>query len=139
MKARVKLASVGTPVPGLTMSRCFGDISCADRGLIVEPEFQEIELGDEPLCAIVASDGIWEFLDGAFVLEKYIKKLRLKGPLETNRLLVESGRKRWKAYEGDICDDITSIIIQFNVRSKGDTTPSSIFMTFQDLVADNDD
>jgi serine/threonine protein phosphatase PrpC len=127
----------GQPVPGLTMSRCFGDISCADRGLIVEPEFQEIELGDEPLCAIVASDGIWEFLDGAFVLEKYVKKLRLKGPLETNRLLVDSARKRWKAYEGDICDDITSIIIQFNVRSKGDESPASIFMTFQDLLADN--
>jgi serine/threonine protein phosphatase PrpC len=129
----------GTPVPGLTMSRGFGDISCADRGVIVEPEFQEVELGDDPVCAIVASDGVWEFLDGAFVQKTFSKKLRLKGPVETNRLLVDSARKRWKAYEGDICDDITSIIIQFNVRSKGDETPAGIFMTFQDLAADNKD
>jgi hypothetical protein len=66
------------------------------------------------------------------VVEKLTKKLRLKGPIETNRLLVDASRKRWAAYEGELCDDITSIVIQFGVKPK-DAGPATISMTYQKL------
>ena len=34
------------------------------------------------------------------------KKLRLKGPVETNKCIVEMALKRWQTYEGDYCDDV---------------------------------
>ena len=50
------------------------------------------------------------------------KKMRLKGPVETNRAIMSAALKRWQQYENDYCDDITSICIQFNQQAKGSTT-----------------
>merc|ERR1719253_1189751 len=117
----------GQAFPGLTMSRCFGDLSCANRGISQEPSFHEAEMrGDCQWYLVVASDGVWEFLDAAWVT----KKLRLKGPKETGRLLIDCSRKRWEAYEGTYCDDITAIVVQFNVRAKGDDTDAGVNMEF---------
>ena len=43
---------------------------------------------------------------------------------------------RWTAYEDATCDDITSVMIQWNVREKNDTTEPQISMTFQKLFAE---
>jgi len=107
----------GTNFPGLTMSRAFGDTACA--GVLQEPELQEHHLqSNDEFYAIVASDGIWEFLDYQKTMELSNKKLRLKGTRETVKYLTEASRKRWALCCGDYCDDITAIIIQWNVKKK---------------------
>jgi serine/threonine protein phosphatase PrpC len=68
--------------------------------------------------AVVASDGIWEFLEGEDVVRLSAKKLRLKGPRETVKFLVDAARKRWNHFEDDYCDDITCCLVQFNNHDK---------------------
>jgi len=111
----------GTNFPGLTMSRAFGDTAC--KGVLQEPEYNQLFMqpGDE-WYAIIASDGIWEFLDYEKVVELTSKKLRLKGPTETVAYLTEASRKRWDAYCGDYCDDITAILVQWNANDKSSGT-----------------
>ncbi|CAJ1452211.1 unnamed protein product [Effrenium voratum] len=108
----------GTNFPGLTMSRAFGDTACA--GVIQEPHYHQmfVQPTDE-VYAIIASDGIWEFLDYAKVVDLSAKKLRLKGPREAVGHLVDASRKRWAAYCGDYCDDITAMLVKWNVNAKG--------------------
>lgn len=103
----------GSNFPGLTMSRAFGDTAC--NGVLREPEYHKylMQPSDE-WYAIVASDGIWEFIEGEEATSMTAKKLRLKGPRETLQFLVNASRKRWQYCCGDYCDDITAILIQWN-------------------------
>jgi serine/threonine protein phosphatase PrpC len=99
--------------PGLTMSRAFGDTAC--KGVLREPEYHKFLMQPtDQWYAIVASDGIWEFMEGEEVCNLTAKKLRLKGPRETLHFLVNASRKRWAHVCGDYCDDITGILIQWN-------------------------
>lgn len=107
----------GTSFPGLTMSRAFGDTACG--GVSQDPQYKEIFMQpSDEVYAIVASDGIWEFMEPKDVIALSAKKLRLKGPRETVRFLTEASRKRWAHCCGDYCDDITAVLVQWNVCSK---------------------
>jgi len=117
----------GTTFPGLTMSRAFGDTACA--GVLQEPEYKEIMLQpSDEYYAIIASDGIWEFIEYDKALELSAKKLRLKGPRETARFMVEASRKRWSYCCGEYCDDITAIVVQWNVSEKSTDTNHSLIV-----------
>lgn len=107
----------GSNFPGLTMSRAFGDTAC--NGVLREPEYHKylMQPSDE-WYAVVASDGVWEFLEGEEVVSMTAKKLRLKGVRETLQFLVNASRKRWQYCCGDYCDDITAILLQWNSHEK---------------------
>lgn len=110
----------GTSFPGLTMSRAMGDTACA--GVSREPEYHKFLMQPkDEWYAIVASDGIWEFLEADEVLQMTSKKLRLKGPRETLKSLVASSRKRWEYCCGEYCDDITAVLVQWNSRNNKDS------------------
>ena len=49
-------------IPGLAMSRSFGDHAAAEVGVIAEPEIIEMNLTEEDKFIVIASDGVWEFL-----------------------------------------------------------------------------
>jgi cAMP-dependent protein kinase regulator len=107
----------GSSFPGLTMSRAFGDTAC--NGVLREPEYHKylMQPSDE-WYAIVASDGVWEFIEGEEATSMTAKKLRLKGARETLGFLVNASRKRWSYCCGDYCDDITAIMVQWNSHEK---------------------
>jgi len=106
-----------TNFPGLTMSRAFGDIAC--EGVLREPQYHRILMQPtDQWYAIVASDGIWEFMSGEEVCGLTSKKLRLKGPRETLHFLVNASRKRWAYCCQDYCDDITALLVQWNVSAQ---------------------
>ena len=46
----------------LMLSRSFGDWGIKDYGVIVEPHITKIELTDEDLFVIIASDGVWDVI-----------------------------------------------------------------------------
>lgn len=120
----------GTTFPGLTMSRAFGDTACA--GVLQEPEYQKLLLQpSDEIYAVIASDGIWEFLNYEKTVELSAKKLRIKGPDETARFLVEASRKRWKLAAGEYCDDITIIVVQWNVSAKQAQADSNFRLTLK--------
>lgn len=115
----------GTTFPGLTMSRAFGDTACA--GVTQEPEYNRflMQPSDE-YYAIVASDGVWEFLEPEDVVGLSAKKLRLKGPRETLQFILSASRKRWAHCCGDYCDDITGILVQWNAKKDGSDSNHSL-------------
>ena len=50
-------------IPGLAMSRSFGDEIAASVGIIAQPEITEWKLTPEDKFVILASDGVWEFIE----------------------------------------------------------------------------
>ena len=49
-------------IPGLAMTRSFGDATAARVGVNAEPEMSMLDLTKEDKVLILASDGVWEFL-----------------------------------------------------------------------------
>ena len=99
-------------VPGLAMSRSFGDEVAASVGTISEPEIEEYEITEEDKFIIIASDGIWEFISSQECVEfikDFYKKKDLKGCL---KFLLNESSKRW-IKEEEVIDDITAVLIFF--------------------------
>jgi serine/threonine protein phosphatase PrpC len=46
----------------LKLSRCFGNWSVKNQGLIVNPYITKIEINNDDLYLIIASDGIWDVI-----------------------------------------------------------------------------
>lgn len=63
----------------LMLSRSFGDWRIKKYGVIVEPHIMKIDLNDDDLYLILASDGVWDF----------IKDEECKGLIETNSNTLE--------------------------------------------------
>jgi serine/threonine protein phosphatase PrpC len=99
-------------IPGLAMSRSFGDEVAASVGTISEPEIEEYEITEDDKFIIIASDGIWEFISSQecveFIKDFYEKK-DLKGCL---KFLLNESSKRW-IKEEEVIDDITAVLIFF--------------------------
>ena len=49
-------------IPGLAMSRSFGDAMAARVGVNAIPEIKDFTLTPEDKVIVLASDGVWEFL-----------------------------------------------------------------------------
>lgn len=103
----------GQDFPGLCMARTMGDESVKAHGVVAIPEVKmtEVDLAAQPFL-ILASDGVWEFLESDFVMKALAKKIQSDGPEKTVQKLQREARKRWKQEEGDYCDDITAVLIQ---------------------------
>ena len=99
-------------IPGLAMSRSFGDEVAASVGTISEPEIKNFELTLDDKFIIIASDGIWEFISSQecvnIIKDFYLKK-DLKGCL---KYLLNESSKRW-IKEEEVIDDITAVLIFF--------------------------
>lgn len=54
-------------IPGLAMTRSFGDAVSMLAGVTAEPEVLECELTPLDKVMIIASDGVWEFISNEFV------------------------------------------------------------------------
>jgi serine/threonine protein phosphatase PrpC len=99
-------------IPGLAMSRSFGDEVAASVGTISEPEIETFDITSDDKFIIIASDGIWEFISSQecvnIIKDYYIKK-DLKGCL---KYLLNESSKRW-IKEEEVIDDITAVLIFF--------------------------
>ena len=50
-------------IPGLAMSRSFGDAMAARVGVHANPEVKVFDLTVDVKIIVIASDGVWEFLE----------------------------------------------------------------------------
>jgi serine/threonine protein phosphatase PrpC len=69
-------------VPGLAMTRSFGDRVAATVGVISEPEIKEFDLDVNDKFMIIASDGIWEFISSqecVDMVSSFYEKNDIKG------------------------------------------------------------
>ena len=100
-------------IPGLPMSRSIGDSIAHNIGVISEPEIFKFNYNGNEKFIIVASDGIWKYIDSEecvnIMKEYYENNMDAIGGLNT---LVKEAFKRWKNEE-EIVDDITVIVVFF--------------------------
>ena len=99
-------------VPGLAMTRSFGDRVAATVGVISEPEIKEFFFDENDKFMIIASDGIWEFISSQECIEmiqNYYVNNDLKGCCE---YLYQESSKRWLKEE-EVIDDTTLILVFF--------------------------
>lgn len=102
----------GDDVPGLAMSRSFGDDIAQSVGVTPEPEIISMELKEEDKFVIIASDGIWEFIsseDCVNMIKNFYQDKDVVGALN---FVYKEAAKRW-IMEEEVIDDITVIIIFF--------------------------
>ena len=100
-------------MPGLAMTRSFGDYFGSTAGTISEPEVTEHVFKEEDKFIILASDGLFEFIESEEVVKyvgEYYKKNDIVGCCE---FLYKESCKRWLDEEEDTIDDITIIIVFF--------------------------
>ena len=99
-------------VPGLAMTRSFGDRVAATVGVMSEPEIKEFLFEEGDKFMIIASDGIWEFISSqecVDIIKNYYDKNDLKGCCE---YLYQESSKRWLKEE-EVIDDTTLILVFF--------------------------
>ena len=99
--------------PGLAMTRSIGDKVAHSIGVIDEPEYKIFEFDGNEKFIIIASDGIWEYLNGDDCIK--IVKYHYENGYDVNKAsyaLVKEAFDRWKRKEVSI-DDITAILIFF--------------------------
>lgn len=97
-------------VPGLAMTRSFGDLIAASVGVIPTPEVWKRTLDEKDKFMILASDGVWEFISNQEAVDIVAK---CKDGEEACKALYEESTKRWRAEE-EVVDDITCLIVYFN-------------------------
>ena len=99
-------------VPGLAMTRSFGDRVGKSVGVSCEPEIKEFPLSEEDKFMIIASDGVWEFIDSQECVDM-IKDFYLKNDMNNCcEYIYEESKKRWLKEE-EVIDDTTMIIVVF--------------------------
>jgi len=97
-------------IPGLAMSRSFGDRVAASVGVIAEPEIFEYKFVEEDKFFIIASDGVWEFIESdecVLIMKEFYLKNDIVGCCE---YLHKESSTRWMREEESI-DDITLIVV----------------------------
>ena len=101
-------------IPGLAMTRSFGDLIAHSVGVICEPEIGFYWFRGCEKFVIVASDGVWEFIDSEesvhIVKNFYENGMDASGAVNA---LVKEAYRRWRREE-DIIDDITVIVVFFD-------------------------
>ena len=103
-------------LPGLAMTRSFGDTLAHSVGVIAEPEIKRFDFSGNEKFIVIASDGIWEYISSEecvnIVKEFYEKNLDAAGAINA---LMKEAFNRWKKLD-EIIDDITAIIIFFDPK-----------------------
>ena len=98
-------------MPGLAMSRSFGDLAAESVGVFSKPEMQEFQLDSKLAFIIVASDGVWEFISSEEAVELVSQSHATgKSSQEACDELVAESLRRWNEEE-DMVDDITAVVV----------------------------
>ena len=96
--------------PGVAISRSIGDLDASKVGVVAEPEFCLKSIKKEMNFIVIASDGIWEFLENKNV-SNIVKKFHENGSAkEASDELVKKSREIWDE-QGKEVDDITAVVI----------------------------
>lgn len=88
--------------PGLATSRAFGDMLAHEVGVVARPEVASMQLTGDEEFMVLASDGVWEFMDEQAVIDVIQAEAT---PEAAANALVAEARKRWNAEE-DVVDDV---------------------------------
>jgi protein phosphatase 2C family protein 2/3 len=100
--------------PGMCMSRAIGDLNARGCGVVPTPEITSHEICDEDAFLILASDGVWEFLDITKVVQLVDDLMTGREgarAIDACRMIITRAALLWRQCEGDYRDDITATIV----------------------------
>ena len=101
-------------IPGLAMSRSLGDTVAHSAGVISEAETYIVDLTNTTKTLIIASDGLWEFIDNQEALD-LIKDVPRDNPEAAVDILAKESHKRWMREE-QVVDDTTIAVAYFDIK-----------------------
>lgn len=100
------------------MARSIGDHAVKNVGVIAEPVVTMHEIGEEDEFIILATDGVWEFIDNQDAVQIVSEHLlenkpegRIKCATAACEALIKVAMEKWHEHEGDYRDDITAIVV----------------------------
>lgn len=102
--------------PGLCVSRALGDLNALRCGLIPTPDVYSHVVRVEDKFIILASDGVWEFIDSDEAV-RIVGMFYQKGlsALDATRYLIAKAAVCWRRFEGDYRDDITAVVVYLDL------------------------
>ena len=103
--------------PGLAISRTIGDFDAKLIGTISEPDIKMKVIDDNFICVVLASDGLWDVMQGNDVIKEIYPFLEKNNFEEIAENLVNKALFSWKA-ESFLRDDISTIVGVFNYKKK---------------------
>ncbi len=100
------------------MSRALGDLPGRHIGVTANPSCASLRLPDTgPAVLVLASDGVWELLSNEQVLDV---AANAGSAAEAASRLVHQSRRAWvKEYGGSYVDDITALVMRFDMPAQG--------------------
>ena len=102
----------GEVYPGIAMSRSIGDLIATTLGVIPEPKFLEEKVDKDTKFMVVASDGVWEFLENETVRDIVMPYYQKNDPNGACKELIKKSTEWWNK-EDIVVDDITVIVVFF--------------------------
>ena len=102
----------GDNIPGLSITRSFGDRIGKKIGMISNPVINEYTLNKSVKFIIIASSGVWKFIKEKEILNFGIKYYLINDPDNFCNIIANKASELWKQNTGNI-DDITIIVIFF--------------------------
>lgn len=113
--ARVWLATAWAP--GLAMSRSLGDALARSVGVLSAADTTAIDITAADAFAVIATDGVWEFMSGQDAVECVGRAASAAAGCEA---LVAEARRRWGVEEASgSVDDITAVVVSLDVSAAG--------------------
>jgi len=110
-------------LPGLTVSRAFGDFSMTPHGLLAHPDLLATDFTHLPGLVLLASSGLCELQnDGGAVLEQLMSEGQLldEGPQHSLTHFCDSAQQLWLgAHDSAFCDDVTGLLLHWALKPTG--------------------
>ena len=100
----------GEAYPGIAMSRSIGDFIATSLGVIPVPKFINEKIDKDTKFIVVASDGVWEFLDNKKVADIVMPFYKKDDPDGACKALIKESTQWWNQ-EDVVVDDITVIVV----------------------------
>jgi len=102
----------GEEYPGIAMSRSIGDFIATTLGVVPVPKFLDEKVDSDTKFIVVASDGVWEFLEKQKVAEIVMPFYKNNDPDGACKALIKESTDWWNK-EDVVVDDITAIVVFF--------------------------
>lgn len=99
--------------PGLAMSRTIGDSIVSAIGVVAVPDIVECEITASTRYIILATDGVWEFIDNTTAMDLTKLFYLNNNPEGLCSNLIHEATISWEN-EDNVIDDITVVTLFFN-------------------------
>lgn len=106
-------------LPGLALSRAFGDRVAKSVGVTAVPDVTHLRLTPADAFVILASDGVWDWVPSSEAV-RFVgaRRQRSEPPQAVAEALVRLAARRW-AVRDAVTDDITAVVVFFDHAGVG--------------------